>query len=505
MAKLTQRASAGGGAAATETDVKTSSPPRVGTKKDDDARAEPAPTPSFLARYADALIVLVLAVLAAATRFHRIENPRSVIFDEAHFNKFTTWYISRHYYVDIHPPLAKLVFAAVLYVLGFVGAQEDKIGASQGCARLGSERAALTAPPPSAPPRRARRRMVGLVRARRLHRHARLAAAVRGRGWLPICVPAAAHDVGDDGHDLRRCHVPREPRNRTGACVSLSLARARVQPMHALTRYIPVSPTAGVAAAFAAWLAMLELVVLVQSRAILCDIFLYTFNIATIGASFASQRPGLTERARLGWCLATGVLLGCAISVKLTAIGTLAVVGVHQAMSLFREAYYEEKESVQGVFVRACCAPRCAARLYASLTQLPSARATDKRLQVHCARRAARGADPRAGVHRLLRALDLAPRHPRLFGPGRQLHEPGVPRDVRASRAVGRRPSAAQANTALLVTSPARSLRTKPPRGVTNLPPPNACPNFDNTWSDCGHAGVRSRVRRAPPHLRAPP
>ena len=80
--------------------------------------------------YVDGIIAVVLLVLAAVTRFHRIEDPRSVIFDEAHFNKFTTWYISRHYYVDIHPPLAKLVFAAVLWVLGFVGAQEDKIGAS---------------------------------------------------------------------------------------------------------------------------------------------------------------------------------------------------------------------------------------------------------------------------------------------------------------------------------------------------------------------------------------
>ncbi len=118
-------------------------------------------------------------------------------------------------------------------------------------------------------------------------------------------------------------------------------------------------PPTGIAATFAAWLAMLELVVLVQSRAILCDIFLYTFNIATIGASFASQHPSLKERGRLVWCFVTGILLGCALSVKLTAIGTLAVVGIHQAMSLFREAFMTENRDISQVMVSA---PRVPAR-----------------------------------------------------------------------------------------------------------------------------------------------
>lgn len=41
--------------------------------------------------------------------------------------KFSTWYITRHYYVDIHPPLAKLAFAALLWYLGFQGAREDNV------------------------------------------------------------------------------------------------------------------------------------------------------------------------------------------------------------------------------------------------------------------------------------------------------------------------------------------------------------------------------------------
>ena len=46
------------------------------------------------------------------------------------------------------------------------------------------------------------------------------------------------------------------------------------------------------------------------------------------------MRPGLTDGASLGWALGTGLLLGCALSVKLTAIGTVGTVAVHQAIVL---------------------------------------------------------------------------------------------------------------------------------------------------------------------------
>ena len=44
-----------------------------------------------------------------------------------HFTKFSTWYVSGHYFVDIHPPLAKLAFAAVLWAVGFSGAHETDV------------------------------------------------------------------------------------------------------------------------------------------------------------------------------------------------------------------------------------------------------------------------------------------------------------------------------------------------------------------------------------------
>lgn len=87
-----------------------------------------------------------------------------------------------------------------------------------------------------------------------------------------------------------------------------------------------------IAASLAATMILCETVIALQSRLILCDAFLYFFNMASIGASFAAASPRLSYRAQLIACTATGLLLGCALSVKLTALGTVAVVGIHQAL-----------------------------------------------------------------------------------------------------------------------------------------------------------------------------
>jgi len=89
-------------------------------------------------------------------------------------------------------------------------------------------------------------------------------------------------------------------------------------------------------AAVAATLVLCETVTALQSRLILCDAFLYFFNVASFGASFASVRPGLSPAASLAWAAGTGLLLGCAFSVKLTAVGTIGTVGIHQALTLGR-------------------------------------------------------------------------------------------------------------------------------------------------------------------------
>jgi dolichyl-phosphate-mannose--protein O-mannosyl transferase len=53
-----------------------------------------------------------------------------------------------------------------------------------------------------------------------------------------------------------------------------------------------------------------------------------------VAASFASVRSGLSLKSQLWWCVLTGLCLGCCLSVKLTALGILATVGVHQLLGL---------------------------------------------------------------------------------------------------------------------------------------------------------------------------
>ena len=47
------------------------------------------------------------------------------------------------------------------------------------------------------------------------------------------------------------------------------------------------------------------------------------------------MRAGLTLRQQYLWCAITGAMLGSAMSVKLTALGVLACVGIHQLACLF--------------------------------------------------------------------------------------------------------------------------------------------------------------------------
>ena len=44
-----------------------------------------------------------------------------VSFDEVHFGKFASKYIKTQYYVDVHPPLAKLLITLAAFVFGYDG------------------------------------------------------------------------------------------------------------------------------------------------------------------------------------------------------------------------------------------------------------------------------------------------------------------------------------------------------------------------------------------------
>ncbi|KAI9798906.1 MAG: hypothetical protein M1833_004409 [Piccolia ochrophora] len=61
--------------------------------------------------------LLVITVLAFATRFYGISHPNEVVFDEVHFGK----YLERTYFFDVHPPFAKLLFALMGWFVGYDG------------------------------------------------------------------------------------------------------------------------------------------------------------------------------------------------------------------------------------------------------------------------------------------------------------------------------------------------------------------------------------------------
>lgn len=66
----------------------------------------------------DLLTTAILFILAWVTRYHAIEHPKEVTFDEYYFGHFANAYCNRIYVFDIHPPLAKLTHYFVGSLLG---------------------------------------------------------------------------------------------------------------------------------------------------------------------------------------------------------------------------------------------------------------------------------------------------------------------------------------------------------------------------------------------------
>ncbi|ORX88851.1 PMT-domain-containing protein [Basidiobolus meristosporus CBS 931.73] len=66
-------------------------------------------------------IVAALTVFAGFVRFYRLDHPTSVVFDEVHFGGFASKYIHGRFFMDVHPPLAKMLLAAAGWFGGFDG------------------------------------------------------------------------------------------------------------------------------------------------------------------------------------------------------------------------------------------------------------------------------------------------------------------------------------------------------------------------------------------------
>ncbi|KAG0179181.1 hypothetical protein DFQ28_002385 [Apophysomyces sp. BC1034] len=68
-----------------------------------------------------AIALVAVTILAFCTTFYAIWYPAEVVFDEVHFGKFAGYYLQRSYFFDVHPPLAKMMIAAVGYMIGYDG------------------------------------------------------------------------------------------------------------------------------------------------------------------------------------------------------------------------------------------------------------------------------------------------------------------------------------------------------------------------------------------------
>ncbi|KAI9739913.1 MAG: hypothetical protein M1818_004969 [Claussenomyces sp. TS43310] len=75
----------------------------------------------FLLPTSDYSIMFAMTVAAAAVRLFRIYQPSSVVFDEVHFGGFASKYIKGRFFMDVHPPLAKLLLTLAGWLAGFDG------------------------------------------------------------------------------------------------------------------------------------------------------------------------------------------------------------------------------------------------------------------------------------------------------------------------------------------------------------------------------------------------
>ncbi|KAL8383568.1 hypothetical protein RB595_010660 [Gaeumannomyces hyphopodioides] len=75
----------------------------------------------FLLPVSDYQVMIGITLVAAAVRLFRIYQPTSVVFDEVHFGGFASKYIKGRFFMDVHPPLAKLLITLAGWLAGFDG------------------------------------------------------------------------------------------------------------------------------------------------------------------------------------------------------------------------------------------------------------------------------------------------------------------------------------------------------------------------------------------------
>jgi Gpi18-like mannosyltransferase len=85
-------------------------------KQVEDYVEEPATAPPWIAT--DTIIISILLIAAAITRFWNLGHPAEIVFDEVHFVAQGRHYLHGESFLDPHPPLAKLVIALGILLFG---------------------------------------------------------------------------------------------------------------------------------------------------------------------------------------------------------------------------------------------------------------------------------------------------------------------------------------------------------------------------------------------------
>jgi dolichyl-phosphate-mannose-protein mannosyltransferase len=81
-----------------------------------------------LSRHSDVITPVLLTLLSFVTRLYRISYGNFVVWDEAHFGKFGSFYLRRTFYFDVHPPLGKLLIGLSGLLAGYDGSFDFNSG-----------------------------------------------------------------------------------------------------------------------------------------------------------------------------------------------------------------------------------------------------------------------------------------------------------------------------------------------------------------------------------------